>query len=156
MEAEEVVQDVFVAVFRKIDRFRGESSFSTWIHRIAVNAALMRRRRNKPGVDAALEDLLPDFEESGHLAADIVDWSQEASDPALQEEAREVIAAAIDQLEEKYYAVFMLRDVEGFSTEETGRILELGKSAVKSRLHRARLFLRGKLATYFERRPRGK
>jgi RNA polymerase sigma-70 factor (ECF subfamily) len=152
MDVEEVVQDVFLSVFRKIDRFRGESSISTWIHRIAVNAALMRRRRHKPGVAVPLEDVLPGFEENGHIAADVADWSMEVADPALQEEARTIIAAAVDRLDDKYLAVFMLRDVEGFSTEETAGILELGLSAVKSRLHRARLYLRRELAEYFDRR----
>ena len=71
MDAEEVVQDVFLSVFEKIDRFRGDSSLSTWIHRIAVNTALMRRRRHKPGVDVPLDDVLPAFEENGHIAADV-------------------------------------------------------------------------------------
>ena len=154
MDAEEVVQDVFLSVFEKIDRFRGDSSLSTWIHRIAVNTALMRRRRHKPGVDVPLDDVLPAFEENGHIAADVADWSREAADPALQEEASAVISAAVDQLDDKYLSVFMLRDVEGFSTAETAGILELGISAVKSRLHRARLYLRKELAEYFDRRNR--
>ncbi len=154
MDAEEVVQDVFLSVFQKIDRFRGDSSLSTWIHRIAVNTALMRRRRHKPGVDVPLDDVLPAFEENGHIAADVADWSREATDPALLEEASAVISAAVDHLDDKYLSVFMLRDVEGLSTAETAGILELGISAVKSRLHRARLYLRQELAEYFDRRTR--
>ena len=154
MDAEEVVQDVFLSVFEKIDRLRGDSSLSTWIHRIAINTALMRRRRHKPGVDVPLDDVLPAFEENGHIAADVADWSREASDPALQEEASAVISAAVDHLDDKYLSVFMLRDVEGFSTAETADILELGISAVKSRLHRTRLYLRKELAEYFDRRNR--
>ena len=152
MDAEEVVQDVFLSVFQKVDRFRGDSSFSTWIHRIAVNTALMRRRRHRPGVEVPLDEVLPAFEDNGHIAADITDWSREATDPALQEEASAVIAAAVDRLDDKYLAVFTLRDVEGFSTAATAGILELGISAVKSRLHRARLHLRHQLAEYFDRR----
>lgn len=83
---------------------------------------------------------------------DVADWSLEAADPALQEEARKVIAAAVEHLDDKYLTVFMLRDVEGFSTEETAGILELGISAVKSRLHWALLYLRKELAEYFDRR----
>ena len=154
MDAEEVVQDVFLSVFQKIDRFRGDSSLSTWIHRIAVNTALMRRRRHKPGVDVPLDDVLPAFEENGHIAADVADWSREATDPALLEEASAVISAAVDHLDDKYLSVFMLRDVEGLSTAETAGILELGISAVKSKLHRARLYLRQELAEYFDRRTR--
>ena len=152
MDAEEVVQDVFLTVFEKIDRFRGEASFSTWIHRIAVNAALMRRRKLKPGVDVSLDDVLPAFDDQGQIAAQVRDWPGEFGDPVLQEEARTVIQAAVDKLDSKYQSVFVLRDVEGFSTGETAKILDLGIPAVKSRLHRARLFLRRELAAYFERK----
>ncbi|NKB68750.1 MAG: sigma-70 family RNA polymerase sigma factor [Candidatus Latescibacteria bacterium] len=151
MDAEEVVQDVFLTVFEKIDRFREEASFSTWIHRIAVNAALMRRRKLKPGVDISLDDVLPAFDDQGQIAAQVHDWSQQIGDPVLQEEAIGVIQTAVDKLDEKYQSVFVLRDVQGFSTAETAAILDLGVPAVKSRLHRARLFLRGELAAYFDR-----
>jgi RNA polymerase sigma-70 factor, ECF subfamily len=151
MDTEEVTQDVFLTVFEKIDSFRGDSSFSTWVHRITVNAALMRKRRNRSRKDILLEDVMPIFAENGHIAADVTDWSEQASDPALQSEARTVIQAAIDQLDEKYQTVFLLRDVEGFSSEDTAGILELSIPAVKSRLHRARLFLRRELADYFEK-----
>lgn len=151
MDTEEVTQDVFLTVFEKIDSFRGDSSFSTWIHRITVNAALMRKRRNRSRKDILLEEVMPIFKENGHIAADVADWSEQASDPALQSEARTVIQAAVDQLDEKYQTVFLLRDVEGLSSEDTAGILELSIPAVKSRLHRARLFLRRELADYFER-----
>lgn len=151
MDTEEVTQDVFLTVFEKIDRFRGDSSFSTWIHRVAVNAALMHKRRDKSAADVPLDDVLPAFEENGHIAVDVADWSAQASDPALQEETRAVIQAAVDHLDEKYQTVFLLRDVQEFSTEETANILEMGVPAVKSRLHRARLSLRKELAEYFER-----
>ena len=151
MDTEEVTQDVFLTVFEKIDSFRGDSSFSTWIHRITVNAALMRKRRNHSRKDILLEEVMPIFAENGHIAADVPDWSEQASNPALQSEARTVIQAAVDQLDEKYQAVFLLRDVEGLSSEDTAGILELSIPAVKSRLHRARLFLRRELADYFER-----
>jgi len=151
MDTEEVTQDVFLTVFEKIDSFRGDSSFTTWIHRITVNAALMRKRRNRSRKDILLEEVMPVFEENGHIAADVPDWSEQASDPALQSEARTVIQAAVDQLDEKYQTVFLLRDVEGLSSEDTASILELSIPAVKSRLHRARLFLRRELAVYFEK-----
>ena len=152
MDSEEVVQDVFVTVFEKIDSFRGDSSFTTWIHRIAVNAALMHRRRDRSGVNVSLEDTMPAFREDGHIATDVADWSEQANDPALASEARQIIQAAVDELDGIYRTVFLLRDVEGFSTEETADILQLGIPAVKSRLHRARLYLRRALAGYFEER----
>ena len=152
MDAEEVAQDVFLTVFEKIDHFRGDSSFSTWLHRVAVNAALMRRRKSKADRSVPLDDVMPSFDERGHLAVDIADWSQQAGDPVLAREAGEVIEAAVEKLDEMYRTVFALRDVQGFSTEETAEILELSMPAVKSRLHRARLFLRRELAEYFEKR----
>ena len=152
MDAEEVAQDVFLTVFEKIDHFRGDSSFSTWLHRVAVNAALMRRRKSKADRSVPLDDVMPPFDERGHLAVDIADWSQQAGDPVLAREAGEVIEAAVEKLDEMYRTVFGLRDVQGFSTEETAAILELSVPAVKSRLHRARLFLRRGLAEYFEKR----
>lgn len=151
MDTEEITQDVFLTVFEKIERFRGDASFSTWIHRIAVNAALMHKRRDKSSFDVPLDDVLPAFEDNGHIAVDVADWSPQTNDPALQEETRSVIQAAVDRLNKKYQTVFMLRDIEGFSTEETAQILAMGIPAIKSRLHRARLSLRKELANYFER-----
>jgi RNA polymerase sigma-70 factor (ECF subfamily) len=142
---------VFLTVFEKIDRFRGEASFTTWLHRVAVNAALMRRRRQRVGREVSLEEALPAFADNGHIAVEVPDWSGQADDPLLREEARLAIAAAVDQLDDMYRTVFVLRDVEGFSTEEVARVLELSVPAVKSRLHRARLFLRRELAEYFEK-----
>jgi RNA polymerase sigma-70 factor, ECF subfamily len=151
MDAEEVVQDVFLTVFEKIDNFRGDSSFTTWIHRIAVNAALMHRRRDRSSVNVSLEATMPAFREDGHIATDVADWSEQANDPALASEAQQIIQTAVDELDSKYRTVFVLRDIEAFSTEETAEILEMGIPAVKSRLHRARLYLRRALAGYFER-----
>jgi len=155
MDAEEVTQDVFMAAFTKIDQFREEASFSTWLHRIAVNAALMRKRREKTAVHLPLEEMLPDFDEKGGFAADVADWSKQVDDPMLEAEIRTVIQEAIERLDSKYQTVFLLRDVEGFSTGETASILGLGIPAVKTRLHRARLFLRGELAEYFEKQDSG-
>ncbi|MEE3259080.1 MAG: sigma-70 family RNA polymerase sigma factor [Candidatus Latescibacterota bacterium] len=152
MDAEEVAQDVFLTVFEKIDRFRGDASFTTWLHRVAVNAALMRRRKSKADRSVPLDEVMPSFDDQGHLAVDITDWSEQANDPVLAQEAKAVIAAAVDKLDEKYQTVFALRDVQGFSTEETAELLALSVPAVKSRLHRARLFLRRELVDYFEKR----
>ena len=152
MDAEEVTQDVFMTVFDKVDTFRAEASLSTWIHRIAVNAALMRKRRQRHGVDLPLEEMLADAESESQLVTEVNDWSDQVDDPALCSEARRVIEQAIEKLDDKYQAVFVLREVEEFSTAETAQILGLGVSAIKTRLHRARLFLREALAAYFDRR----
>ncbi len=148
-DAEEVSQDVFLTVFGKIEHFRGDSSFWTWVHRIAVNSALMRRRRLKSSTHMSLEEVMPSFDERGYIKGSVVDWSHNAGDPAIQEEERVRIKEAVAQLEYKYRIVFVLRQLEDLSTEETARILGLTTAAVKSRLHRARLFLRSHLADYF-------
>ena len=148
-DAEEVSQDVFLTVFGKIEHFRGDSSFWTWVHRIAVNSALMRRRRLKSNNHLSLEEVMPSFDERGYIKGSVVDWSHNAGDPAIQEEERVRIKEAVAQLEYKYRIVFVLRQLEDLSTEETARILGLTTAAVKSRLHRARLFLRSHLADYF-------
>ena len=149
MDVEEVAQDVFLTVFAKIDQFRQVSSLATWIHRIAVNAALMRKRRQKTA-DISLDEELPSFDVLGRIEGEINDWSHLLDDPALRRENRTVIEAAIDQLDDKYRTVFILREVEEFSTAATAQMLGLGSAAVKTRLHRARLFLRRELASYFD------
>ena len=108
----------------------------------------MRKRRQKT-VDLSLDEALPSFDALGRLEGASGDWSESLDDPALRGETRAVIEAAIDQLADKYRTVFILREVEGFSTAATGEILGLGSAAVKTRLHRARLFLRRELASYF-------
>ncbi|MGY8824231.1 MAG: sigma-70 family RNA polymerase sigma factor [Candidatus Latescibacterota bacterium] len=152
MDAEEVAQEVFLTVFEKIDKFRGDASFTTWLHRVAVNAALMQRRKKKADRSVSLDEVMPAFDDKGMIAANVGDWTERAEDPVLQQEARAVIEAAVDKLEEIYRTVFTLRDIQGFSTEETAGILDLSVAAVKTRLHRARLFLRSELSDYFEKR----
>ena len=152
MEAEEAVQDVFFTVFEKIHTSRGDSSFSTWIHRIAINAALLRRRRDKTSANVSLDEGVPRLDEGTTWLEKADDWSSPPRDTVLEKEASRVIAEAVARLDSKYSTVFKLRDVEGFSIESTARMLELGVPAVKTRLHRARLHLRRELATYFGRK----
>ena len=96
-DAEEVSQDVFLTVFGKIEHFRGDSSFWTWVHRIAVNSALMRRRRLKSSTHMSLEEVMPSFDERGYIKGSVVDWSHNAGDPAIQEEERVRIKEAVAQ-----------------------------------------------------------
>ena len=154
MDAEEVAQEVFLTVFEKIDKFRGDASFSTWLHRVAVNAALMQRRKKKADRSVPLDEVMPAFDDKGIIAVNVGDWTERAEDPVLQQEARAVIETAVDKLEEIYRTVFTLRDIQGFSTEETAAILDLSIAAVKTRLHRARLFLRSELADYFDKQAK--
>src|SRR2546425_3774969 len=145
-DAEEAVQDAFLSVTRKIDTFRGESAFGSWLYRIVANAAYQRcRSRRGRGADVSLDQLLPVFDEHDHHVAPVADWSMSVDDPARQTELRMVLSTAIDELPADYRAVVLLRDVEWLSQQETAEALGLTVVNVKSRLHRARLFLRKRL-----------
>jgi len=145
-DAQEVVQDAFWTVIRKIDMFRGESAFGSWLYRIVANAAYqkLRGRRNRRH-ELSLDEVLPMFDERGCHVEPVADWSQAAADPAVQAELRMTLRAAIDELPAAYRAVMVLRDVEGRSNAEIAETLGLSVSVVKTRAHRARLFLRKRL-----------
>ena len=145
-DAEEVVQDAFWSVVRKIDTFRGDSAFGSWLYRIVANAAYQKLRSpHSRRHDLSLEEVLPWFDEYGRHAAPVADWSPRAVDPAMQTELRTALSAAIDELPASYRAVLVLRDVEGRSNQEIAEALGLGIAVVKTRAHRARLFLRKRL-----------
>jgi RNA polymerase sigma-70 factor (ECF subfamily) len=123
-DAEEVVQDAFWTVIRKIDSFRGESAFGSWLYRIVANAAYQKLRgRKSRRHDLSLEEVLPVFDESGRHAAPVTDWSPRAEDPAIRAELRTALTAAIDELPAAYRTVLVLRDVEGRSTVEIAEAL---------------------------------
>ena len=145
-DAEEVVQDAFWTVVRKIETFRGDSAFGSWLYRIVANAAYQRLRR-RPGSrrEISWDEVLPLFDESGRHVAPAVDWSARVEDPALQVELRTALTRAIDALPAGYRAVLVLRDVEGRSHGEIADVLGLNIAVVKTRVHRARLFLRKRL-----------
>ena len=145
-DAQEVVQDAFWTVVRKIDMFRGESAFGSWLYRIVTNAAYQKLRgRQSRRHELSLDEVLPLFDERGCHAEPMADWSQAASDPAVQAELRTTLSAAIDQLPPAYRAVLVLRDIEGRSNAEIADMLGLAIAVVKTRAHRARLFLRKRL-----------
>lgn len=145
-DADEVVQDAFWAVIRKIDSFRGESAFGSWLYRIVANAAYQKTRsRNSRRHEVSLDEVLPLFDGSGHHAAPVDDWSPYVEDPALQAEMRMALGAAIDALPAPYRTVLILRDIDGRSCAEIADALGLNVCAVKTRVHRARLFLRKRL-----------
>ena len=150
MDSQDVAQDVLLTIFRKIHTFQGKSAFSSWVYRITLNAVYMKLRSKKKEQAVSLEDAFPSFNGSGYHQEKIRDWSENADSLLFKNETRGVIQKAVNLLPEKEKVVFILRDVEGLSTEKVGEILELSLSAVKSRLHRARLFLRKKLSSYFE------
>ena len=146
-DAEEVVQDAFWSVARKIDTFRGESAFGSWLYRIVSNAAYQKLRgRQSRRHDISLEEALPLFDESGRHITPVADWSACVDDPATQVELRTALSAAIAELPAPFRIVLVLRDVEGRSNGEIADVLGLNVAIVKTRVHRARLFLRKRLA----------
>ena len=150
MDAQDVTQEVLLTLFRKIHTFRGKSAFSSWVYRITLNASYMKLRSKKKEPNVSIDELMPSFNGAGFQQEKIQDWSENTESLLFTNETRDVISKAIDLLPEKEKVVFLLRDVEGLSTEKAGEILDLTVPAVKSRLHRARLFLRKKLSSYFE------
>jgi RNA polymerase sigma-70 factor (ECF subfamily) len=149
-DAEDALQETFLQVFRGLPGFEGRSQFSTWLFRLATNVCLMRirHRETEPPKLLPLEDYLPKLEEGG--SPQMVDWADRPEDALLSKESREQMMGALDKLPPEYRAVFILRDIEGFSNAETGESLGISIAAVKSRLHRARLALRGMLSEYFQ------
>jgi RNA polymerase sigma-70 factor (ECF subfamily) len=147
-DAEEVMQDVFTTVYRKIEGFRGQSAFSSWLYRIVVNAAFMKLRKRKQNQTVSIEDLAPAVKQYCIDREALV--GLHSYNTAVSRELQEVLQRAIDKLPDQYRAVFVLRDVDGLSNQETGEILNLSIPAVKSRLHRSRLMLRKRLKTYYE------
>ena len=148
-DAEEAVQDAFWSVVRKIDTFRGDSAFGSWMYRIVSNAAYEKiRRRRRAFRDIALDEVLPPFDEDGRHARSITDWSFAIDDPAVQTELRSVLSSAVSELPAHYRAVVVLRDIEGLSVAEVADALAISVSTVKSRAHRARLSLRKRLSMF--------
>src|SRR3989449_11681123 len=145
-DAEEAVQDAFWSVVRKIDTFRGDSAFGSWLYRIVSNAAYekIRGRRNRRR-DVSLDEALPFFDEHGRHGEPIPDWSASVDDPSLQTELRVVLTSAVNELPADHRTVLVLHDVEGLSHLEIAQALSLSVPNVKSRVHRARLFLRKRL-----------
>lgn len=146
-DAEEVLQDVALTLFRKAGAFRGEAAVSSWIYRITMNACLMTlRRRPKVPMLPLAEELGPAMNDEGMTVEPIADWTPGPRDEAARGELAAQIRAAADRLPPEYRMVFVLRDVKGLSAEEACVVSGLSLPALKSRLHRARLFLRKQLA----------
>jgi len=150
-DAQEVAQDALWTVVRKIDTFKGESALGSWIYRITANAAYQKLRGRRGKDEVSWEALLPVFDADGHHAAPVRDFSTAFEDPAVQREARERLRAAIDSLPADYRTAFVLHDMEGLPNPEVAELLGISLPAVKSRVHRSRLFLRQRLADYFDR-----
>src|SRR5256885_5022782 len=152
-DAEDVVQDAFLKAFQNLEQFQGQSKFYTWLVRIAVNEALMKLRRRRPERTVSLDEEVKTEDDS--LPREVADWSPNPEQQYSQAELREILTRTIQGLPPGFRTVFVLRDVEGLSTEETAEALDLSIPAVKSRLLRARLQLRERLSRYFQRRESG-
>jgi RNA polymerase sigma-70 factor, ECF subfamily len=148
-DAEEVVQDALLSVIRKIDTFRGESAFGSWLYRIVANAAYEKRRGPRGRrMEIPLDEVLPAFHEDGRHAAPLVDWSASVDDPVRQADMRLAVASAIEELPATYRRAVVLHDVEGLSNVEVAESLSISVANAKSRVHRARLSIRKRLAEY--------
>ncbi len=147
-DAEDCLQEVFVKAYKALPGFREEARFSTWIYRIATNAALMRIRKKK--LDTVSLDQPVELGET-KVPREVADWTTDPSTNVMNDELSAVLTQHINDLPPNNRIVFVLRDVHGLSTDETAGVLGLTAPAVKSRLHRARLFLRERLSEYYAR-----
>ncbi len=153
-EAKDAVQEAFVSAFRGLSNFEGTSLLGTWLHRIAVNASLMRLRSKKRRPEESIDELLPTFKDDGHARVEPRDWSPSALQLVESRETREFVRGCIDRLPDMYRVVLLLRDIEEMDTSEAAEILGVSEGVVKVRLHRARHALRRLLAERFEERGR--
>jgi RNA polymerase sigma-70 factor (ECF subfamily) len=149
-DAEDVVQEAFLKAYSNLEKFQEQSKFYTWLVRIAVNEALMKLRKRRPERFVSLDEDVKTEDDS--LPREVADWSPNPEQLYNQEELRDILSRTIQGLPPTFRTVFVLRDVEGLSTEETAEALELSVPAVKSRLLRARLQLRERLNRYFQRK----
>ena len=149
-DAEDVLQNTFLNALTHLRTFEGRSSLSTWLYRIAANEALMLLRRKKPEVN--LEDAEADGNAQDLKPTQFVDWSALPEDELLSSEGKKILDQTIQRLPEPMRIVFLLRDIEGLSIRETAEALDLTETNVKTRLLRARMFLREQLSTYYGER----
>jgi RNA polymerase sigma-70 factor (ECF subfamily) len=149
-DAEDVLQDAFLKAYTHLDNFKGDSKFYTWIVRIAVNEALMRLRKRKTDRSVPLDEPVELGEET--VQREIAVWDDNPEQQYSQEEWRKILDEAVDSLKPDFRTVFVLRDIEELSTEETAETLGISVPAVKSRLLRARLALRERLTRQFKRK----
>jgi RNA polymerase sigma-70 factor (ECF subfamily) len=149
-DTEDMVQDTFINVFKYLKDFRYETKFKNWLYRIATSTCLKKKRKSKyaPERELSLDEFIPD--ENADLPVQVPGWASLPLDQILNEELSSILRESIEALPEKYRLVLVLRDMEGFSTAETAQVMGLTTENIKVRLHRARLFLREKLKTYYD------
>ncbi|MBW2111114.1 MAG: sigma-70 family RNA polymerase sigma factor [Deltaproteobacteria bacterium] len=149
-DAEDIAQETFLNAFRYLKDFREETKLKNWLFMIAARACIRKRRKKKcePDHEISLDSFVQEDGSAGRY--EIPDWSDDPSDNVIRAELKRIIDAAIQTLPQKYKLVFNLRDMEGFSTKETAEILGISAQAVKTRLHRARLFLREEISKRYK------
>lgn len=147
-DAQDVVQEAFLNMYRKLDTFKGQSQFGSWMYRVVVNAALMRLRKKKRRSEVPVDDDEGEFREDDYYVASVPEWRVRADEAAENRELRQKIIEAVDELPPKYQTVFLLKEVEGLPLKEIAEVVDLSVGGVKSRLHRARLHLRATLESY--------
>lgn len=149
-DAEDVLQDTFIKAYEHLNNFQGNSKFYTWLVRIGVNESLMKLRKRKSGRTVPLDEPVDTGEDP--VVREIAVWGEDPENKYSQEELRRILDEAVESLKPAFRTVFVLRDIEELSTEETAEALGLTIAAVKSRLLRARLQLREKLTRFFKRK----
>ncbi|MGB9642013.1 MAG: RNA polymerase sigma factor [Candidatus Ratteibacteria bacterium] len=146
-DAADLLQETFINAYYALPKFEGKSAFSTWLYRIATNNAFMKMRKKKIPL-VRFESDRDDSEQK--YFTDVPDWSNDPRAHLKNEELKMLLEKSVDSLPGKYKTIFVLHDIEGFSTEEISKMLDLSVPAVKSRIHRSRMFLRDKLSQYFQ------
>lgn len=148
-DAEDILQETFIKAYDAFPDFEGRSKISTWLYRIATNEALMFLRSKDP-TPVSVEQPYPQKQESTPKPLEIVDWCCLPEDEMLTDEVRQYLSESVEELSDALKATFVLRDIEKLSTKETAEVLGISESAVKTRLHRARMQLRESLSDYFK------
>ena len=144
-DAQDAVQEAFLSAFKKLDTFKSNSKLGTWLHRIAINAALMRLRSLRRRKEQDVDQLQPRFTEGGHFIEQPRAWSESADKPVLRKELRVQVREAIEKLPDNYRIALLLRDIEGLDNEAVAQELGVSVNAAKIRVHRARLALKALL-----------
>ncbi len=153
-DAEDVLQETLLAVYEKIHTFDERSALTTWLYRVVVNTALMRLRARARVPEEAVDPVGPHFTEEGQHAREVAEWALPPEEALLRQEALAALQQGIERLPELYRAVYVLAEIEGLPHQEIGTILDITVATAKTRLHRARLFLREALTDYFVERRR--
>jgi RNA polymerase sigma-70 factor (ECF subfamily) len=154
-DAKDAVQDTFLLVYTKLDGFRSESAFGTWLYKVALNSIYMKLRQRKHVAEDNIEDYLPKFDGHGKMQGIVRTFGEDPEREAIRQQSAAAVREAIDKLPAEYRVVLVARDIDDLSGEETAEALGLTVAAVKSRLHRARLFLRQQLEDRFGKSANG-